>query len=239
MGILVVTGTGTEIGKTVVTAALAALALQAKKSVAVLKPVQTGLAAGAPGDLAEVARLTGEDLTLAEIARYPAPLAPNAAARQAGQPPIHPKQVAEAAQELDATHDLVLVESAGGLLVRLDDDGGTVLDVAQQLSAPVLLVTTALLGTLNYTELTTRELGRAGVECQGLVVGSWPRNPGLAAKANLVDLPLVAGAPLLGVIPEGVAKLDAAVFALVAQRSLSPELGGRFDVAQFTEANGT
>ncbi|KIF73340.1 dethiobiotin synthetase, partial [Streptomyces sp. 150FB] len=55
MPVLIVTGTGTEIGKTVVTAAVAALALASGRSVAVLKPAQTGLAPGEPGDAAEVA----------------------------------------------------------------------------------------------------------------------------------------------------------------------------------------
>ena len=52
MPVIVVTGTGTEIGKTVTTAAVAALALAAGRSVAVLKPAQTGVAAGEPGDVA-------------------------------------------------------------------------------------------------------------------------------------------------------------------------------------------
>lgn len=59
MGILIVTGTGTEIGKTVVPAALAAAALARGRTVAVLKPAQTGLEPGEPGDAAEAARLAG------------------------------------------------------------------------------------------------------------------------------------------------------------------------------------
>ncbi|NEA09329.1 AAA family ATPase, partial [Streptomyces sp. SID10692] len=64
--ILVVSGTGTEIGKTVVTAAVAAAARG--RRVAVLKPAQTGLAPGEPGDAAEVARLAGSGVTAVELA---------------------------------------------------------------------------------------------------------------------------------------------------------------------------
>ncbi|SCD53615.1 dethiobiotin synthetase [Streptomyces sp. PalvLS-984] len=74
MTVLVVSGTGTEIGKTVVTAAVAA-AFQDRR-VAVLKPAQTGLAPGEPGDAAEAARLAGAHVTAVELARFPEPLAP-------------------------------------------------------------------------------------------------------------------------------------------------------------------
>ena len=63
MSILMVTGTSTDVGKTVVTAALASLALQSGRSVAVLKPAQTGVGLGEPGDLAEIDRLTGGGVT--------------------------------------------------------------------------------------------------------------------------------------------------------------------------------
>ncbi|MGW7308532.1 AAA family ATPase, partial [Streptomyces sp. NPDC054835] len=59
MTVLVVTGTGTEIGKTVVTAALAAAAASAGRSVAMLKPAQTGVGRGEAGDVDEVGRLAG------------------------------------------------------------------------------------------------------------------------------------------------------------------------------------
>ena len=77
--LLVVTGTGTEVGKTIVTAAVAALASAAGRTVAVLKAAQTGLGPGEPGDVHEVGRLSGVT-DLHELARYPEPLAPATAA---------------------------------------------------------------------------------------------------------------------------------------------------------------
>jgi dethiobiotin synthetase len=222
--ILVVTGTGTGVGKTVVTAALAALA---PGRVAVLKPAQTGVAPGEPGDRADVVRLV-PGTTTCELARYPDPLAPATAARRAGAPPVTPEEAADAASQLAAGHDLVLIEGAGGLLVRFTDDGGTLADVAALLAAPVLVVAAAGLGTLNATELTVEALRARKLECLGVVIGAWPAEPDLAARCNLVDLPAVTGVPLLGALPEGAGSLEPAAFAAVARHSLAPVLGGEW-----------
>jgi dethiobiotin synthetase len=230
---LVLAGTGTGVGKTVATAAIAALALVKRRSVAVLKPAQTGLQPGEPGDVDEVTRLAGDDVTTWELARFPDPLAPATAARRAGIMPVTPKQAAAAAVELSRGHDLVLVEGAGGLLVRMDDHGGTLADVAWSAGAPVLIVASAGLGTLNETALTAEALQRRGIECAGILVGSWPAEPDLAARCNLDDLPVVAGAPLVGAIPAGAAELSRVKFLDMAVRSLGPSLGGEFDASGF------
>ncbi|RKT56855.1 dethiobiotin synthase [Saccharothrix australiensis] len=232
MSVLVITGTGTEVGKTVVVAALAALAAADGRRVAVLKPAQTGIAADEPGDLAEVVRLAGP-VTTRELRRYPDPLAPATAARRSGAPTVHPSEVAAAASALDREHDLVLVEGAGGLLVRFDDDGTTIADAAWALNAPVLVVAHAGLGTLNTTALTAEALLRRGLESVGVVVGRWPAEPDLAARCNLVDLPEAAGAPLLGVLPDGAAGLGRAEFVEMARGALSPWFGGTFDPEKF------
>ncbi|MFG2675115.1 dethiobiotin synthase [Streptomyces sp. NPDC048445] len=224
MSVLVVTGTGTEIGKTIVTAAVAAAS--AGRRVAVLKPAQTGLAPGEPGDVAEVVRLAGGHVTALELARFPEPLAPATAARRAGLPPVRPYEVAEAAEKLAAEHDLVLVEGAGGLLVRFDDDGATLADAARLLSVPVLVVAPAGLGTLNSTALTAEALHARGLDCLGVVVGSMPAEPDLAERCNLTDLPVAAGAPLLGVIPAGAGALPPAEFRARAGSWLAAGLGG-------------
>ncbi|WP_437023337.1 dethiobiotin synthase [Streptomyces sp. enrichment culture] len=232
MPVLVVTGTGTEVGKTVVTAAVAAAALAAGRSVAVLKAAQTGVGPGEPGDAAEVARLAGP-VTAAEVARFPEPLAPATAARRAGLAPVRPEAVAERAAKLATEHDLVLVEGAGGLLVRFDAAGGTLADVAGLLQAPVLVVAAAGLGTLNTTELTARELGARGIGPAGVVIGSWPAEPDLACRCNLADLPDVAGAPLLGAVPAGAGALDPAAFRAAAPGWLAPRLDGTWDAEAF------
>ncbi|MGW2638267.1 dethiobiotin synthase [Streptomyces sp. NPDC001348] len=236
MPVLVITGTGTEVGKTVTTAAVAAAAVAAGRSVAVLKAAQTGVRPDERGDADEVARLAGAVAT-AELARYPDPLAPGTAARRAGMAPVHPHEVAEAAAKLAAEHDLVLVEGAGGLLVRFDAAGGTLADAARLLNAPVLVVASAGLGTLNTTELTARELRSREVELLGVVIGSWPQSPDLACRCNLADLPEVAGAPLLGALPAGAGALPPAEFRAVAPGWLAPRLAGTWDAEAFRVRN--
>ncbi|WP_030686201.1 dethiobiotin synthase [Streptomyces globisporus] len=236
MRIIVISGTGTEIGKTVVTAAVAAVATAAGRSVAVLKPAQTGIGPDERGDADEVVRLSGAAAS-AELGRFPEPLAPGTAARRAGLAPVGPREVAEAARKLAEDHDLVLVEGAGGLLVRFDEEGGTLADAAALLGAPVLVVAPAGLGTLNSVTLTAEALRARGIEQLGVVVGSWPAAPDLAARCNLADLPESAGAPLLGAVPEGSGALDPAEFRTAAGGWLGPELGGAWDAEAFAEAH--
>jgi dethiobiotin synthetase len=222
--VLVVTGTGTGVGKTVVTSAIAALAIAAGHRVAVLKAAQTGVDASQPGDVEEVRRLVGPSVTCRELARYPDPLAPATAARRAGLPPVTPATVAAVVRELAAAHDLVLVEGAGGLLVPLDDRGGTLADVACAVAAPMLVVVTAGLGTLNHTALTVDVLRTRGLGCVGVVIGAWPAEPDLAARCNLADLPVVTGLPLLGALQEGAGCLTPGEFLPVARRGLESGL---------------
>ncbi|MFJ2562896.1 dethiobiotin synthase [Streptomyces sp. NPDC094154] len=233
MPVLVITGTGTEVGKTVATAAVAAAAVAAGRSVAVLKPAQTGEGPDERGDADEVARLAG-DVTARELARYPEPLAPATAALRAGLAPVRPHEVAEAAAKLATEHDLVLVEGAGGLLVRFDADGGTLADAASLLGAPVLVVATAGLGTLNTTELTARELRARGLDLLGVVIGSWPAEPDLACRCNVTDLPETAGAPLLGALPEAAGALPPPAFRSLAPTWLAPRLDGTWNASVFT-----
>jgi dethiobiotin synthetase len=225
---LVITGTGTGVGKTIVTAALAAVAARSGRRVAVVKPVQTGLPPGAPGDVDDVARLSGV-ARCHELVRFPDPLAPEAAARVAGLPPADLPGIARWITTNLADADLVLVEGAGGLLVRFDPRGGTMADLAGMLRARVLVVADPALGTLNHTALTLAALAARRLPVAGVVLGSWPAEPDLACRTNLTDLPVVIGGPLMGAIPAGAGVLPPADFAAIAEAGLAPSLGGRFN----------
>ncbi|HEY2241122.1 MAG TPA: dethiobiotin synthase [Streptosporangiaceae bacterium] len=239
MSPLIITGTGTGVGKTITTAAVAALARARGQRVAVVKPAQTGEPPGtppaAPGDLAVVHALTGLD-DLHELARYPDPLSPEAAARTAGQPPLDLRRAVDYIAALAEDRDLVLVEGAGGLLVRYDPAGTTIADLAAMLDAPVLVVTAAGLGTLNHTALTLEALATRKLACAGVVIGSWPDRPGLAERLNLDDLAALAGQPVAGLLPAGAGRLKADQFTEMAARGLAPALGGSFDVSAFPTA---
>jgi dethiobiotin synthetase len=227
---MLVTGTGTDVGKTVVTAAVAALARARGARCAIVKPAQTGVQDDEPGDLTAVTRLSGVTETF-ELVRYPDALSPAAAARLAGRTPLDPVAFYDLVLRLD--HDLVLVEGAGGLLVRFDEDGTTLADLARGLRAPVLVVVDPTLGTLNHTALTLESLAHRGVELVGLVLGSWPAEPGLAERSNLRDLETLAARPLLGALPAGAGTLSPGAFLEVARAGLAPQLGGTFDAREF------
>lgn len=232
---LVVTGTDTGVGKTVVTAALTTLAAARGSSVAVVKPAQTGVATGEPGDVDEVTRLAGSGEAF-EYARYPDPLSPAAAARHGGLPALDLPKAATRIGELAADYRLVLVEGTGGLLVRYDEDGATVADLARRLRAPVLVVVNAGLGTLNHTALTLEALAHHGIPLAGLVIGAWPAEPDLACRSNVRDLETLAARPLSGALPEHAAALHPAEFLAAARTGLAPALGGTFDAADFRRA---
>jgi len=240
VSVLIITGTDTGVGKTVVTAAVAALAAARGSSVAVVKPAQTGVAADEPGDLQEIGRLAGIT-DLHEGGRFPDPLSPAAAARVGGLPAVQLPRVAGVVDELAHGRDLVLVEGAGGLLVRFDEEGNTIADLARWLNAAVLVVTRPGLGTLNHTALTLEAMAHRGVQLAGLVVGSWPAEPDLAQRCNLRDLETLAARPLAGALPEGTGALAPPEFLLAAHAGLSPVLGGTFDAVTFrkTHQKGT
>jgi dethiobiotin synthase len=223
MMIWFVTGTDTGVGKTTVVAAIAALYREHGHRVAVIKPVQTGVTAGEPGDIDEVKRLAGPVDAVAGV-RLPDPLAPDRAASLAGVdlPPLraHRDLVLRAA----ASADLALVEGAGGVLVDLGDSF-TLLDIAAQVVAagqPVewLVVSRSGLGTLNHSRLTVGAIRDRGFVVRGLIIGAWPADPAAADTYNRTDLPRYTGVPVLGALPENASLLPPARFRAEARQWL-------------------
>jgi dethiobiotin synthetase len=207
VSVLVVTGTDTGVGKTVATAALACHARLAGIDVAVCKPVQTG--SPRDDDLADVGRLSGV-AELHGLARFPEPLAPAAAARRAGLALPSRSELTAWVRDVDAPKRLTLVEGAGGLLVELGQGGVTLRELASDLAAPVLVVAAAGLGTLNHTALTLEALASQGIPWAGLVIGAWPREPGVAESGNRDALAQLA--PVRAVLPAGAGSMGAAGF---------------------------
>jgi dethiobiotin synthetase len=216
VSVLVVTGTDTGVGKTVATAALACHARLAGIDVAVCKPVQTG--SPRDDDLADVARLSGVG-ALYGTWRYPEPLAPAAAAQRAGMALPTRDELVGLVASVDAK--LTLVEGAGGLLVELGADGVTLRDLARELAAPVLVVVSPGLGTLNHTALTLEALAAQGIPCAGLVIGAWPREPGLAEEGNRHELERLAA--VRGVLPAGAGAMSAGEFESMSVSAFDPE----------------
>ena len=232
MSVLIVTGTGTDVGKTVATAALAACA---SGRVAVVKPAQTGVPDDGAGDLAEVTRLSRVTDTF-EFARYPDPLSPHHAALMSNRPALNFAETAQRIDDLDTAYDTVLVEGAGGLLVPFDsDDEWTLIDLAHHLNAPLVVVTQPGLGTLNHTALTVNRINEESLDLAGIVIGSWPTQPDLAMELNVYDLRRMSRRGALGgVLPAGMSTMRD--FRKHARAALAPQFGGSFDWSVFRQS---
>ncbi len=216
MTVVVVTGTSTGIGKTTVTAALAAVARNAGLRVCAIKPAQTGVGTGEPTDMTVVSMLSG-GIDVHELTRLEDPLAPDTAARlrRVAIPTV--EELAADVARIATDHDLTLVEGAGGVAVRLDTNGGTLLTLAGHLAEAshdvrVVVVTSLALGTLNHTELTVAAVRAAGLMPCGLIIGAQPPELGLAEECNVDELPRVTGVPLLAALPSGVGRWAPARF---------------------------
>lgn len=246
---IAVLGTDTGVGKTVVTAALAALALAAGRPVRVLKPVQTG--AGEDDDAREVDRLVGPAISRTGW-RLDAPLAPVVAARLEGvrlepsavvawiaanaadgsgaeDPPgeAPPGAIATAAA---ANPPLTLIETAGGCAVEIAE-GFDMAALARRCWASGVLVCRPGLGTLNHTVLSVEHLRRAGVDVLGLVINGFPADPGQSELTNPAEMERLTGLRVLGALPR--ASLEAETLGALARSALAPGLGGAFDRTAF------
>ena len=191
---IVVTGTDTGVGKTYATAALAQRFLLSGRSVLVVKPVQTGVETGEPTDADEINRIVG--LKVAEQWQQLAlPLAPETIAHETGAELTPVAGLVERLGTVDT--DVVIVEGAGGVLVGLDADGGTIADLAELWDSEVVVATRDTLGTLNHTGLTVDHLRARGLE-PVLLIGVNTGN-----ERNRRDLVRLTGAPLVGSVPRG------------------------------------
>lgn len=217
---VVVTGTGTGVGKTVTTAAMVCAAAADGSQVSVVKPYQTGVTGNDPSDVATVTALSG-CTDVHELVRLDDALAPESAARLRGVSLPSVEDLVDDVADRGAGRDLTLVEGAGGVAVRLDLAGATIASLATALRAhghrvDVVVVTTLGLGTLNHTELTVQALRTQELEPFGLALGSVPGELGLAERCNVEDLPRLTGVPVVARIPAGAGAMGADAFRAAA-----------------------
>ena len=206
--LLFITGTDTAVGKTMITAALAAYLRQRGIPVAVLKPVATGCRPGPKAEPlsedAEYLRATSgcqAPLNLINPVGYVAPLAPLAAAEQTGVP-VDFAQLERAKEKLAEHSDWLLIEGIGGLAVPLSREW-TVADLAKKWRAPLLVVARPALGTINHCVLTCAYAKARGCEVRGFVFNEVVPPPGddpsLASNSQYVAS--LTGRPCLGAFP--------------------------------------
>jgi dethiobiotin synthetase len=192
-----VTGTGTEVGKTVVAAVMARTASERGRRVRVFKPALSGLddypranadgggwaAAAALPDHLLLRLAAGSEQSEDEIApyRYGPPLSPHLAAELAGEEIAPERLLAAARTALDGAY--LVCEGVGGFLVPLRRDY-LVRDFARELALPVVIVASPGLGTINHTLLTIEAVRAAGLEPARVVLNPWPDQPSELERDN-------------------------------------------------------
>lgn len=208
-----VTGTDTGVGKTIVTCAIARALRAAGRDVGVMKPCETGVDAAGPLDAMALREAAGVDDPLELICpqQFALPAAPSVAAA-AEDREVDLDAIDAAARELDARHEMLLVEGAGGLRVPIvetrerrggESEGGfNMADLAIRLGASDLIVVArAALGTINHTLLTLDAARRGGFGRLGVVISHGTEAISNADAQNLDALRRALGDSLLAEVP--------------------------------------
>ncbi len=220
-----VTGTGTEVGKTVVAAAIAhALAADGER-VAVFKPAVTGLddfpADGpTPGDVDGVSarrpdhevlrRAAGSSQSDEEIApyRYGPPMSPHLAAELAGER-IERDRLLAAARAAASGADVLVCEGVGGLLVPLSlSPPYLVRDFAADLGLPLAIAASPGLGTINHTLLTIEAARDADLEVAAVVLTPWPDRPDSIEESNRETIAALGSVQVETLAPLDLSEVD-------------------------------
>jgi dethiobiotin synthetase len=172
-----VTGTGTEVGKTVVAAAIARTATGSGRRVAVFKPAVSGLDEDGEPDHELLRRAAGSEQSDDEISphRYGPAVSPHLAARIAGEE-IDPGALIAAAHAVAEGAEVLVCEGVGGFLVPLAPDY-LVRDFARELGLPVAIAASPGLGTINHTLLTVDAVRAVGLEVTAVILTPWPEPP--------------------------------------------------------------
>lgn len=203
-----VTGTGTEVGKTVVAAAIARTQAEHGRRVHVFKPAVTGLDEEGETDHALLRRAAVSNQSDEEIApyRYGPPASPHLAAAQAGEE-IDPERLRAAAAAAAQGVDFLVCEGVGGLLVPLagrlcrpmadkSAPGYLVRDLAADLGYPLVVVAPPGLGTINHTLLTLEAARGAGLEVAAVVLTPWPAEPSEIERSNRETIAALGEVPV-------------------------------------------
>jgi dethiobiotin synthetase len=201
---LFVTGTGTGVGKTVLSAALLAAIAAAGEPVRAHKPVVTGLDDPAPSGwppdhelLASVAGMRPEEVA---PLRYGPAVSPHLAARLAGaaiDPAALVARARAAATAAAGKDETAIVEGVGGLLVPLADEL-TVRDLAVALGLPLLIAAGPGLGTINHTLLTLDVARAAGLGVHAVVLTPWPEHPSELEQSNRATIARLGDVEVVG-----------------------------------------
>jgi len=202
-----ITGTDTDVGKTVIAAGLTAALRRRGVRAVYFKPIQSGCPEEGgrliPTDARFARDLAGltEPLELLTPLTLRLPLAPGVAAAREGMA-VDLGRVAASLRELAGRYDFFVVEGAGGLYVPLIDTSFLVLDLIRWLRLPLLVVARAGLGTINHTALTVMAARQAEIEVAGIILNRYTKAPSLAEQTNPGVIEAITGRPILARVPE-------------------------------------
>ncbi len=190
-----VTGTDTGVGKTVVTAGLAAVMQGLDIRMGVYKPIQTG----PDSDLSFVKSIDSNIVTKCSYSFKP-PVAPSLAAIL-DNVKIHQNRIKIDFDSLKNDCDFVLVEGAGGILVPIDE-GFMMRDLAKMLNLSVLIVARPYLGTINHALLTIEAIRSAGLNVLGVIISNYPTDTDdIAIKTSPDIISELSGVEVFGLLP--------------------------------------
>lgn len=234
-----ITGTDTGVGKTAVTAALAALLWEKGLVTGVIKPFQTGTELDGLSDAEFIYGFLGRDCVLSEVSpcRLRVPLSPyRAAAIEGINIPL--ENIIEHTRDYISRNDVTLIEGAGGLGVPITESY-MMADLAVDLEAPVVIVARPGLGTLNHTALSVEYARQRGVQVLGVVINGFPEPADVASATNPAVMRDVFSMNILGVLPRlpGLDVEGGSFSELkgIGESCFSPLFGGNFSVDAFLE----
>ena len=200
-----ITGTDTNVGKTVITLGLMQYLQQQGQTLAAMKPVASGCEQTPQGlrneDALQLMQQSSISLDYELVNPYafePA-IAPHIAAARCGVR-IEPEKIRQIYATLTEQADCVLVEGVGGWQVPLHDQL-TMADLAVLLGLDVILVVAIRLGCLNHALLTVAAIQSSGLKLAGWVANCLPSGQAEAADENINTLKSMISAPILGIVP--------------------------------------
>ena len=204
-----VTGTDTEVGKTIVAGGIARMFRDRGVDVGVMKPVASGAVRRGEMLISQDAELLvqaagcEDEAGLVNPIGFERPLAPTAAAALDGRAfeAADLEPIWRAWDELARRHEMMVVEGIGGILVPIAR-GFSVADLAARMGLPLIVVSRPGLGTINHTVLTVEAAGCRGLEVAGVVFnGLKAAEAGDAEKTNPGEVERCANVPILGTLP--------------------------------------
>lgn len=219
MSCWVVTGTDTDVGKSVVTAALAAAFARRGHGVRALKPLASGVEDGTPGEDA-VLIASGAGHPPLSWARFRTPVSPHRAQAVEGRMDLAEDELHRWIADHREEARVSLIEGAGGwrvpLMLGSDRRYLQLRELARRNEAPVIVVAADRLGVLNHTLLTLDAIRADGLPIQGVILNRIPGVTDLSSASNLEDLQTLCSVPVHAFPP-----LDPGDVAALAQAGMA------------------